>query len=296
MIKGTTVKLLYVSILGMTCALSFAMDPIPAKHIQLLMAAKNKDYEIIESLLKNGVNPDITESFRWTPLHNAANAGDLKMVELLIKYKAHVNARTTYNRTPLHFAANNGHEHIVEELIRNKADINAVADDGSFPLHEAAASGSQRTISLLIHAGAKVNAPCCSENGLTPLHYAAMKCRPEAIPLLLSFGAQINAQTIITEETPLHLATDNTLHKENALETVQALIKGGALINMRDAKGRIPLHCAIVHHLADVVEELIAHKAHVEALTDKGESPLQLAQDTGDKKMIATIERALAKP
>lgn len=56
------------------------------------------------------------------------SAGRADIVELLLENHADVNLSEDFHWTPLHFAAANGHLELVQLLIRRGADVNALAD------------------------------------------------------------------------------------------------------------------------------------------------------------------------
>lgn len=145
---------------------------------------------------------------------------------------------------------------------------------------------SLRTIAM---ENTDINKRSGTQNGLTPLHYAALDSKLVEIKRLLSLGAQVNVLTIISKATPLHLAAGDYLHKENAIEATKLLIKAGATVEVSDWKGRTPLHFAALHSMHEVAKELMAHGANANALTHRGESPLQLARGNRDALMIRIL-------
>lgn len=88
-----------------------------------------------------------------------------------------------------------------------------------------------RILSLLLQAGADVTVRTGSN---TALHYAAENSTAEATALLLSNGAQVNSADI-NGYTPLMWTTRN---KEHGEEIAQLLISAGALVTMKELKGK----------------------------------------------------------
>ena len=95
----------------------------------LYIAAKMKNYNVLELLIQRGANvnelcPDESDLFV------AANNGDEKLAKILIENNADINIKTATNGfTPLFWAAISNHNNIVNLLIENGADVNAKDND-----------------------------------------------------------------------------------------------------------------------------------------------------------------------
>ncbi|CAF0763552.1 unnamed protein product [Brachionus calyciflorus] len=103
--------------------------------------------------INDGVNPDDTDAYGYTPLLNAAVVGRLNAVNELIKNRADVNKPGPYGFTPLHAAAQNGHSEIASILIKNGAKIDAQNDDLDTPMHLAIKSQQIELVLLLLKNG-----------------------------------------------------------------------------------------------------------------------------------------------
>ena len=113
--------------------------------------------EVIQFLLANKVEVNITNCSCLTPLHRAVGSGQKWIVDLLLANKAEVNVRDCYGDTPLKMAAYGGYKDIVECLLNNHADVNAMNNKGETPLAEAVKSpiSNKETIELLRQHGGK---------------------------------------------------------------------------------------------------------------------------------------------
>ena len=141
---------------------------------------------------------------------------------------------------------------------------------GDTPLHIAAAGGYDGVAQLLVKNGANVNA--VNKEGWTPLHaasclYSGGKRRPglyaSVVSTLAANRADLNRIGGPYGQTPLHLAV-----LSGELEVVQALVAGGADVNVRSADHLMitPLqetkYCHAKPRCADIARFLKEHGAH----------------------------------
>jgi ankyrin repeat protein len=114
---------------------------------------------------------------------------------------------------------------------------------GDTPLHLAAAAFQTPVAKLLVRRGANCRAR--NRRGAEPLHYAAdaNRWQPAAqrsvIEYLIEAGADPNAFDK-SGVSPLHRAV-----RTRASAAVQALLSGGARVDLRNARGSTPLHLAV---------------------------------------------------
>ena len=76
--------------------------------------------DMIEKMLKLGVNPNIANMNGDTPLHTAASLGYNQIVELLVKYEANINIKNNNGDTPIDLAVEEGHDDIAQYLRENR--------------------------------------------------------------------------------------------------------------------------------------------------------------------------------
>ena len=107
----------------------------------------------------------------YRPLWDAIKKQQVDIIEGLIRNGIDVNIKAFMNATPLYYAALvNADVAVLQSLVSHGADINAKADNGSTPLHEAVMNGDFEAIRFLVSNGADVNAQ--DEFGVTPLAIA----------------------------------------------------------------------------------------------------------------------------
>ncbi|XP_037653945.1 cyclin-dependent kinase 4 inhibitor B [Choloepus didactylus] len=121
-------------------------------------------------------------------------------------------------------------------------------DGDDVGLANAAARGQVETVRHLLEAGADPNGVNCY--GRRPIQVMMMGSARVA-ELLLLHGAEPNCADPVTLTRPVHDAA-----REGFLDTLLALHRAGARLDVRDAWGRLPVdlaeesgHCDIVRYL-----------------------------------------------
>ena len=182
-------------IVGLLSAATFPSD------VPLINAAQRGDAGAVESLLKQGADPNAAEGDGMTALHWAAERGHQKVTELLISSDALVDAKTRIGKyTPLHLASRAGHGGVVRVLLEAGSDPNATTTtSGVTPLHlAAAATGGADAVAALLEYGAQANAKEAS-SGQTPLIFAAAYNRAAAVTKLLEHDANPSVTTEVVD-------------------------------------------------------------------------------------------------
>ncbi|MEO5760671.1 MAG: ankyrin repeat domain-containing protein [Vicinamibacteria bacterium] len=95
-------------------------------YTPLLIAAKNGDAAMVETLLKGGADPNTATTNGTSPLMFASASGNVVAVRLLLEKGADVGAKEkAMNQTALMFAAANGRTDAVKLLLSRGADVKA---------------------------------------------------------------------------------------------------------------------------------------------------------------------------
>lgn len=262
---------------------------------------------ICSVLLGNGVNVfECKDS-----LIVACLGGHDKIVEKLISNDFDVNVTDNEGKTALFIACEKGFTKIVSMLLDNNADIYKVDSDGRTPLHASFYSGNNCTVKLLIQKEADVN---MLDVGLeTPLHKACRKGYVESILTLLEKGADIN-KINKAKCTPAHLAnTEGKIKDERILKALEYREKEPTkwqnITGSKNAKfekqdnasisnwirsGSTPLYEACVNGDTETVQSLIRNRASVNMKTKSGKMPLVAACQEGHGFIIQVLldERA----
>jgi uncharacterized protein len=90
----------------------------------LIVAVVEQHEEVVQLLLENGANPNVSAGFDWKPLHFAItqNYASTSIIALLLEHGAYVNSRTSLAVTPLHRAAGFCKLEVVNFLLQEGAD------------------------------------------------------------------------------------------------------------------------------------------------------------------------------
>ena len=142
----------------------------------------------------------------WS-LHYAAAHRQTNVVEMLLRMGVDANASDLKGDHALNIACLRGDPATARLLLEHGANPNLRNREGATPLPDAALNGNVEVIGLLLDKGAEVNA-VESESRSTALHYAASFGRLEAARLLIKSGADASIKNA-KGEMPLQLAERN---------------------------------------------------------------------------------------
>jgi hypothetical protein len=118
-------------------------------------AARAGDLSLIDSKLKEGMNPNVRDQLGRTPLLEAVSAGKLNAMQMLLVAGANASAQSSSGRTPLIEAAERGQLEAAGLLIRSGADLNTIQRGYGSALETAERAGHNDVAAMLRQAGAK---------------------------------------------------------------------------------------------------------------------------------------------
>jgi len=249
------------------------------------LAAKTGHKGIIRVLLDRGTYVNATDNDSRSVIHTAAAAGHEATVALLLEYGADLNAQDVHGRTPVHDAVQSGDLSIVYMLCGSGADPLALDLENISPLHIAAEQGSDIIVRELICLGANVLTR--DLKGRTPLHYCSSSKQPSvgAVRMLLEAGADADALDN-DMVSALHLACE-----QGSDTIVRELVRRGADSQLRDLKGRTPLHycCVSKQSSVAVARTLLEAGADVNQLDFESASALHLAAEQGHNALYSEM-------
>lgn len=163
-------------------------------------AIRTQRIDIIELLIKKGIDLNQKLETGQTPFHIACLQGNVDIVKYLIKNGANIHLSDKNNNTPLHLAVKANHANIVKYLLDCKANPNCVNKENNSPLFLVQ---SCEIAIILIRYGANVNHR--NYNNDTPLHKIVKFKSHTIIKILLNHHANpliINKQ----KRTPIDIA------------------------------------------------------------------------------------------
>jgi ankyrin repeat protein len=226
-----------------------------------------------------------------TPLHWAVYNNDVRAVDKLLAARANVNARNDYGSTPLSEAAVVGNVEVIRKLLAAGAEVESANADGMTALMILARTSNVEAARLLLKNGARVNARE-TWRGQTALMWAAAEAQPAMVKLLIQSGADVNARSNVNEWerqvtaeprkqarpaggfTPLLYAA-----RRGCAECAQALLDGGADVNLGDPDRVTPLLLAALNLNFDTAAVLVQRGADVNKWDTWGRAPLYAAVD-----------------
>ena len=193
------------------------------KEFTLGIVAQNGDLEIVELLLKIGVNVNQKiRLFGLRPLHFACKRKNLGIVQLLLQHNADVQLRGIDRKTPLHFACIEGDLEIVKELLKHKQDINAVCTTVNSlkmtPLMFAADLGYLDVVEELLNHGADIDFKDANVGNALHLAVAYGEKNVDTVKMLLKYGCNTNVRAKMTsddEELPMCTAFELALNMKS---------------------------------------------------------------------------------
>ena len=273
--------------------------------------------QVWEQLENTAGNTNTSGNFRMrhggsTALLFAARNGDLATARALVEAGADVDDTAAAGSSALVIAAHSGHGPLGVYLLEEGADPN-VADAGYTALHAATLRGQAALAAALLAHGADLDA--IVERGTPGRRFSAdFSIRHQAVGAntfwlaarygeldilrgLAEWGADPNVAPAnrwsslkaamgvpqISQEDRRNRvdAPDSVEHidqEELTLDLARIVLDLGVDVNQADDRGNTALHDAVRTGFASVVDLLAARGAVVDALNDRGQTPLVLAE------------------
>ena len=200
------------------------------------------------------VAPTTSEAAAYTGLHAAAQKGDIAKIEKLAAAKADLNARDSNGRTPLHVASFAKQRDAIRALVKAGADINLLDKDRYDGVTIASVAGDEETLRVLLASGASAKLITSRYDG-TALIAAAHLGHDGVVKQLIAAGAPLDHVNNLHWTAAIEavvLGNGGSRHQE----TLRALIKAGANLQLTDRQGNTPLQLATSRGYAEMVKML----------------------------------------
>ncbi|EFQ99323.1 ankyrin repeat-containing protein [Nannizzia gypsea CBS 118893] len=250
----------------------------------LIAASFNGCEEIVHLLLDRGAEINALGD-GGTALYAASKAGYENVVQLLLDRGADINA-SGFGDTPLLAAFYEDHGGIVQLLLANGADIHAKGVAGT-ALYLAAKKGHKSMVQLLLDRGVDINA--IMWDGHTALHAASGQGHESIVRLLLDRGADVNAMGL--DGPALRFASSRGLES-----IVKLLLDHGADVNLYDENFGSALITASSDGHVGIVKLLLKSGANVNIWGELYGSPLEAASSMGHIGIVEMLLESGADP
>ena len=150
---------------------------------------------------------------------------------------------------------------------------------------ECAQKGDVEAAKMFLSEGIDINA--LDKEGQTALMRASLFGHPEMVKLLLDKGADVKIRSKETQGTALMEAVGG-----NHPDVIRLLVLNGAGVNERDVLNRSPLHMACMWDFVEVTGVLIELGATTDARDMNDNTPMMVAEQMGNKKVLEFLKTA----
>lgn len=159
-------------------------------------------------------------------------------------------------------------------------------------LISAVKSGDTERVATLIADGADPEAT--STQGFRALALAALYGHGSVIDVLVTNGADVNAESTVS-----HPVTDGVTalmaachDSTGRTDIVLQLIRHGARLDETDSVGRTALMYAVLSGYYEIVRVLTDQGADTSICTTEGHSPMDVARESGDSRILQALARS----
>jgi uncharacterized protein len=202
------------------------------------------------------IPPSPSELRVYAGLHAAAARGDVQEITRLLAAGEKPNIQDAHSRTPLHVAAFGSHVAAARALLQAGADPNALEAQRYDVITIAAVRNDVEMLKLAIAAGGNARAITSPYDG-TALIAAAHLGHAEIARELIAAKAPLDHVNNLGW-TALMEAVVLGNGGRNHTDTVEALVKAGANLNIADRQGVTPLGHARTRRYGEMVKILEA--------------------------------------
>uniref|UniRef100_A0ABD2WWG8 Uncharacterized protein n=1 Tax=Trichogramma kaykai TaxID=54128 RepID=A0ABD2WWG8_9HYME len=273
----------------------------------LLLALRFKHKKVVELLLRNGANPNVFNTDRFTPLHQICHEREENddFAQMLFelsqdRYRPlQVNTKNKWGNTPLHLALFKGHGKLAKVLLKNGADPNILDSKGLRPLHYLFVNSYEDDFLELFFelSGRELRLQLKARDclGCSPLHWAVISGSKKMFELLLKNGADPNLASK-NGDTPLHLICDeqednDDFDKMTMLFELSDDDYKPLRVNAQDERRKTPLIVAVTNGCVKAAEFLLKRGADPNLADEKQLTPLHIICYRSNGRLATTFFR-----
>ncbi len=225
-------------------------------------AVHYQDKNLIDLLIKKGINLNLLNKKGNSALHDIVKSDDLDMADYLLLKNANPNVLDASDYTSLYYALKNNKGHMAEKLLSSGALLDQSFKGHSTLLHHSANHGHLTAIRILLNN--KVDANFCDSAGNISAYYALANSNFEAFKLLAPH-TNLNTANEITGRTLLHVASLYGLK-----DAAMMLINGNVNLGAVDHNGHSPIIEAIISGHIDIARAIINAGGEFDTINEGG--------------------------
>ena len=218
---------------------------------ELFNAYKEKDLTKIETLIKNGTDPNQLNKDGVTVMFLAASDNNIEVGKILLKYGGKVDMSIGKCETkPLLIACQENSYEFVKFIVENGGDVNTKnkCAGNQAPIRFACKTGSVKLVTYLLDNGA--NLEDTPDDQITPIVQAARSNHYDLVKFLIAKGANVNAYAATHDK---ECALNQAIMNKNS-DIVELLLENGALVTFTDDKGNSSLKLAKKSKIKKIIE------------------------------------------
>ncbi|KAF3911404.1 Ankyrin-1 [Dactylellina cionopaga] len=152
------------------------------------------------------------------------------------------------------------------------------------PLHQSVLDGDEVAVSTLLKHTPTAVDTTAGTNHWTPLHFAAYYNQPSILRILLSQGASTSSRESKNGFSPLHKAAER-----GNIDIIKDLLAHCADIEALTDAGSTPLLVAVKFGHKEVIELLISRGADMDCCNHTGQTAAHIAADKGHKEILKLL-------
>ena len=269
------------------------------------VAMKHNEWTIVDKLITLGCTLQLDSmkngQERWSILHQACKENNIDIINTLIKAGIDVNMIENHCFTPLQVAVIHFHFDVIQLLLNNGANGETPSAKGWSAVHTMAKlvvkkhmeEEYKETFEMLCKSVTTVNLH--EQGGLTPLDISIEADNDVATEILLKFGGfskkyRVNTNFDHNLSNGWNIYHTLAFNKKSKVITVIKSYLKDSNINSQESRGLFtPLMIAVNNNSVDVVKQLLECGANVLIQNRHEQTALHLAVQKNRRKMVRLL-------